>query len=71
MVHLRLERLIAAPAAPCFELSLSVDAHTGSMAASGEQAVAGVTNGLLGPGDQVTWRARRWKRSPTRGASSR
>ena len=54
MVHLRLERLIAAPATLCFELSLSVDAHTGSMAASGERAVAGVTHGS----DQVTWRAR-------------
>lgn len=41
-----------------FELSLSVDAHTASMARSGERAVGGVTAGILALGDQVTWRAR-------------
>jgi ligand-binding SRPBCC domain-containing protein len=41
----------------CFELSLSVDAHTASMRASGERAIAGVTSGGLVLGDQVTWRA--------------
>jgi len=48
------------PAAPeaCFALSLSVDAHTASMRRSGERAVAGVTSGVMGPGDTVTWRAR-------------
>jgi ligand-binding SRPBCC domain-containing protein len=28
------------------------------MEASGERAVAGVTSGLIGPGQEVTWRAR-------------
>jgi len=48
------------PASPgqCFELSLSVDAHTASMADSGERAVAGVVSGVMGLGDTVTWRAR-------------
>lgn len=48
------------PASPreCFDLSLSVDAHTASMRDSGERAVGGVTQGVLGPGDTVTWRAR-------------
>lgn len=55
---IRLETVIAAPAAACFDLSLSVDAHTGSMAASGERAVAGVTSGVMKLGDTVTWRAR-------------
>ncbi len=42
----------------CFELSLSVDAHTASMAGSGERVVGGRSTGMLGPGDEVTWRAR-------------
>ncbi|WP_029291241.1 SRPBCC family protein [Cellulomonas sp. HZM] len=48
------------PAEPedCFDLSLSVDAHTASMHESGERAVAGVTHGVMGFGDTVTWRAR-------------
>lgn len=50
--------LIAAPVTECFTLSLSVDAHTSSMARSGERAVAGVTRGVLRHGDTVTWRAR-------------
>ncbi len=49
---------MCASADDCFGLSLSVDAHTASMRASGERAVAGVTTGTMGLGDQVTWRAR-------------
>jgi ligand-binding SRPBCC domain-containing protein len=49
---------IAAPARECFDLSLSVDAHTASMSRSGEQVVAGVASGAMGLGDSVTWRAR-------------
>jgi ligand-binding SRPBCC domain-containing protein len=41
-----------------FDLSRSVDAHVGSMAKSGERAVAGVTSGLIGLGETVTWRAK-------------
>lgn len=41
-----------------FDLSRSVDGHTKSFAQTGERAVAGVTSGLLGPGDRVTWRGR-------------
>ncbi|KNC18379.1 cyclase [Arthrobacter sp. RIT-PI-e] len=40
-----------------FERSLSIDAHTGSMRFSRERAVAGVTSGRIGLGQQVTWRA--------------
>lgn len=43
---------------PCFELSLSVDAHTASMSDSGEQAVNGVTAGVMQLDDSVTWRAK-------------
>lgn len=48
------------PSSPeaCFAASLSVDAHTASMRRSGERAVGGVTTGVMGLGDTVTWRAR-------------
>ncbi len=49
---------IKADAEVCFDLSRSVEAHLASTAGTGERAVAGVTSGLLGLGDQVTWRAR-------------
>ncbi|MFT4235665.1 MAG: SRPBCC family protein [Microbacterium sp.] len=49
---------IAAPPQACFDLSLSVDAHSQSMDGSDEEAIAGVTTGRMGPGDTVTWRAR-------------
>lgn len=42
----------------CFDLARSVEAHLASTVHTGEQAVGGVTSGLLGPGDHVTWRAR-------------
>jgi len=56
--RIRLETVIAAPATDCFDLSLSVQAHTDSMAGSGELAIAGVTSGAMKLGDTVTWRAR-------------
>jgi ligand-binding SRPBCC domain-containing protein len=49
---------IAAPAAVVFDLSRSIDAHTDSMRRSRERAVAGVTTGSIGLGQEVTWRAR-------------
>jgi ligand-binding SRPBCC domain-containing protein len=49
---------IAAPPAACFDLSRSIDAHTGSMARSKEKAIGGVTSGLIGLGEEVTWQAR-------------
>ena len=50
--------MIDAVPAACFDLSLSVDAHASSMSASSEQAIAGVTTGVMALGDVVTWRAR-------------
>lgn len=41
-----------------FDMSLDIDAHQASMAASAERAVAGVTTGRIGLGETVTWRAR-------------
>jgi len=48
---------VAAPPSRCFDLARDVNAHERSTAASRERAVAGVTSGLLGPGDEVTWEA--------------
>ena len=56
--RIRLETVMAAPAMDCFDLSLSGEAHTDSMARSGERATAGVTSGAMKLGDTVTWRAR-------------
>jgi ligand-binding SRPBCC domain-containing protein len=58
MAVIRLEPEIAASPETCFDLARSVDAHMASAGASGEQAIAGVTSGLLGLGDEVTWRGR-------------
>lgn len=58
MPEFELHTTIQAPAQTCFDLSLSVDAHRESMGDSGEQAIAGVTSGHMGMGDDVTWRAR-------------
>jgi ligand-binding SRPBCC domain-containing protein len=55
---IQLETVIHAPIQDCFDVSLSVDAHTASMAASGERVVGGVSTGLMSLGDTVTWRAR-------------
>lgn len=41
-----------------FDLSLNIDAHVGSMAASGERVLAGVAKGIIAHGEFVTWQAR-------------
>lgn len=41
-----------------FDLARSVDVHVESQKGSEERAVAGVTSGLIGEGQEVTWRAR-------------
>lgn len=53
----RLQTLLPAPPDRCFALSLTVDAHLASMAASGECVIGGVTSGEMTLGDHVTWRA--------------
>ena len=55
---LELTTAIHAPAPRCFDLARSVELHAQSTARTGERAVAGVTRGLLGHDDEVTWRAR-------------
>lgn len=57
MPELRLETSIAAPIERCFDLSRSIDLHQLSLAKTREEAIAGVTSGLIGVNEQVTWRA--------------
>jgi ligand-binding SRPBCC domain-containing protein len=48
---------VAASPERCFDLSLDIDLHVGSMSDSDERAIAGVTTGTIGLGETVTWRA--------------
>ena len=58
MAVIELETAEDAPRERVFDLARSIDAHQDTAAASGERAVAGVTTGLLGPNEEVTWQAR-------------
>jgi len=57
MPVIRLETHIDAPPERCFDLARDVEVHVDSTSRTRERAVAGVTSGLLGPGDVVTWEA--------------
>ena len=48
----------ALPRERLFDLARSIDAHLESQKGAGERAVGGVTSGLIGEGQEVTWRAR-------------
>lgn len=58
MITFERQTLLPVDMEGAFDLSLSIDAHLGSMGNSGERAVAGVTAGFIGLGEFVTWRAR-------------
>jgi ligand-binding SRPBCC domain-containing protein len=58
LVQLKLITPIAAPAERCFDLSRNIDLHLASTNWTGEQAITGVTSGLIGNNQEVTWRAR-------------
>jgi ligand-binding SRPBCC domain-containing protein len=49
---------IAAPINRCFDLARSIEVHLLGTERSGEQAVGGVTTGLIGPNQFVRWHAR-------------
>lgn len=69
MPTLELTTLIAAPVERVFDLARSIDLHMDSTAGTGERAVAGVTSGLIGLGQEVTWQARHfgvWQRLSVR-----
>ena len=58
MQLIHIETKIAAPPERCFLLSLNIDLHKESTAQTSERAIAGVTHGLIGPNETVTWQAR-------------
>lgn len=58
MVVIALTTVLPTTPERAFDLSIDVDAHTGSMAGSGERAVGGVRSGALALGDTVTFAAR-------------
>jgi hypothetical protein len=49
---------IAAPIQRCFDLSRSIEVHLLGTEKTGEQTVAGVRTGLVGPDEFVRWRAK-------------
>ena len=58
MLVVRLWTSIAAPPERVFDLARSIDAHQLSATGTHERAIAGVTQGLIGMGEEVTWEAR-------------
>src|SRR5262245_34655103 len=58
MPVIRLFTYIAAPPERVFDLARSIDVHQQSAEGTDERAVAGVTCGLIGLDEEVTWEAR-------------
>lgn len=56
--EIMLETQINAPLERCFLLSLSVDLHRKSVEWSNEEAIDGITTGIMKKNDFVTWRAK-------------
>jgi ligand-binding SRPBCC domain-containing protein len=57
MSVIRLRTPIAAPPERVFDLARSIDAHQQSTSRTHERAIAGVTHGLIGLNQEVTWEA--------------
>lgn len=58
MPKIKLETEINAPQKIVFDLSRSIDLHKISTKETNEEAIAGVTSGLIGKNQSVTWRAK-------------
>lgn len=58
MPLIELTTVIRAPRERVFDLARSIDAHQHTTSGTHERAVAGVTSGLIGMDDEVTWEAR-------------
>jgi len=58
MLVIRLWTPIAAPPERVFDLARSIDAHQDSAERTQERSIGGVTKGLIGLGEEVTWEAR-------------
>src|SRR5690606_21074152 len=57
MPVITVETLILASPQRCFDLARDIDVHCQSTSATKERAVAGVTSGLIGAGQSVTFEA--------------
>jgi len=57
MNKIELTTLIKAPIELCFDLARSIDLHKISVQHTNEEAVGGVTRGLIGPNQKVLWQA--------------
>src|SRR5215510_835622 len=58
MPCVRVVTRIEAPPERVFDLARSIDLHAQGQARHRERAIAGVTSGLIGMGQSVTWEAR-------------
>lgn len=58
MPLIKIDTKINADIEICFDLSLSIDMHKISTKETAEQAIEGVTSGLIGLGQSVTWQAK-------------
>ena len=58
MPVVKLVTIIAAPQQRCFDLSRSIDLHKISIRHTNEEAIGGVTTGLIKLNQSVTWRAK-------------
>ncbi len=58
MPSIHLTTFIAAPIQRVFDLSRSINLHKISTAHTNEEAIAGITSGLINKNETVTWRAK-------------
>lgn len=58
MPRIEITTSIDAPVDRVFDLSRSIDLHAKSASSTSERAIGGVTSGLIGPNQEVTWRAK-------------
>ena len=58
MAEILITTQIKAPIEIVFDLSRSIDLHLLSTSKTKEEAVAGITSGLIGLNEEVTWKAR-------------
>jgi ligand-binding SRPBCC domain-containing protein len=58
MPLIELTTTIHAPIERCFDLARSIDLHKLSTEGTDEEAIGGVTSGLIGKNQEVTWRAK-------------
>lgn len=58
MTRIQLQTIIKAPMQIVFDLARNIDVHQQSAVSSQEKAIAGVTFGLIGLNETVTWRGK-------------